>query len=195
MNGDIPIYQPPQPTNEVQPLLNDSTPQQPQVPIYQPSAQPNGLEYQPNLVNQPSAPVIPDPHIQQPSYLGPQQVPVVQYNQPPPGMTESYQQPLSYQVPPNQGGVVVQQPVTTIQPQQPPQITFYPSQMFCPHCNKLITTEVTYESGSLVFILCCVLCCFGLLCFSCIPCCLDGLKDAHHKCPICKRLLYVKSRF
>ena len=95
--------------------------------------------------------------------------------------------------------VVYQQPTPSYQngaqpTMQSSTITFYPTQMFCQNCNEMVTSEVTYKSGNAAIIIGLILCIFGFWCCACIPCCIDGMKDAQHRCPRCHSLLYVKSR-
>lgn len=58
----------------------------------------------------------------------------------------------------------------------------------CKNCNKKVDTIVTRKPGKETFIASCLLlmCSFGMVCISCLPCLIDDCKDALHTCPDCK---------
>lgn len=64
-----------------------------------------------------------------------------------------------------------------------------PVAMSCPFCQAQITTGTTYENGDKVWLWMAIFCFLGgLLCFW-IPLVMDSLKDVHHHCPNCKRVV------
>lgn len=81
------------------------------------------------------------------------------------------------------------QPATTTVIVQPPVVmSFNETQlpMRCPKCNADIVTSIHYESGTLSWILCLILCFFGFFMGCClIPFCIDSTKDVVHTCPNC----------
>eukprot|EP00485_Elphidium_margaritaceum_P007899 CAMPEP_0202708554 /NCGR_PEP_ID=MMETSP1385-20130828/20734_1 /ASSEMBLY_ACC=CAM_ASM_000861 /TAXON_ID=933848 /ORGANISM="Elphidium margaritaceum" /LENGTH=179 /DNA_ID=CAMNT_0049367557 /DNA_START=81 /DNA_END=620 /DNA_ORIENTATION=+ len=105
-----------------------------------------------------------------------------------------YQQPQQGYMPPQQA-VVVLQPQQPQQQQQPPtRITGKdPQQIFCPRCQKVTTTTVSYVPGTATYLSCgglfLVGCAFGC-CL--IPFCMDGLKDAEHRCGACQTFIDTK---
>ncbi|ELP91058.1 hypothetical protein EIN_267940 [Entamoeba invadens IP1] len=161
--------------------------------VYNPPQQPMQQQQfqqqtQPITPQQPSVPPFQQPP-QQPS------APDVIYNEPPQyngavigtTLTESYQSnPIQYQQPTQTTPIINQQ--QTYPSQQLPAISYTPCQVFCSHCNRLVISHVDYGNGTLVWIICCVLCIIGLPCCACIPCCITDMKDAYHKCPNCKNL-------
>jgi len=70
-----------------------------------------------------------------------------------------------------------------------------PVSMVCPYCTATIVTSVTYTPGTLTW-----LACGGLILVGCgagcclIPFCIDGMQDAVHSCPNCRRQLGVFRR-
>ncbi|CAK92603.1 unnamed protein product (macronuclear) [Paramecium tetraurelia] len=58
----------------------------------------------------------------------------------------------------------------------------------CPQCKKKVDTVVVRKPGSQTYVASCLLllCSFGLVCVSCLPCIIDDCKDALHSCPQCK---------
>ena len=63
-----------------------------------------------------------------------------------------------------------------------------PMSMTCPNCHSQILTSVSYEEGTLTWILCLVLFFFtGICCF--IPFLVNDCKNAIHQCPSCNRQL------
>ncbi|XP_070580668.1 cell death-inducing p53-target protein 1-like [Ptychodera flava] len=73
--------------------------------------------------------------------------------------------------------------------------TSVPAQTRCPHCQKDIVTDITYESGTCT-ILVCVLCCLVGCDMGCclIPFCMDDFKDCVHRCPNCSAVVGTWSR-
>nr|CAX70247.1 Lipopolysaccharide-induced tumor necrosis factor-alpha factor homolog [Schistosoma japonicum] len=61
-----------------------------------------------------------------------------------------------------------------------------PVSLVCPHCGYCGMTRVRLESGCLPWLLCGIMCFFGLFWGCClIPFCLDSTKSARHFCPAC----------
>ena len=68
---------------------------------------------------------------------------------------------------------------------QPAYFGRYPVNMTCNNCHAQIQTAVSYETGTLTWIICIALFFFtGFCCF--IPFLIDACKDAVHHCPACK---------
>ncbi|XP_012945333.1 cell death-inducing p53-target protein 1 homolog [Aplysia californica] len=85
--------------------------------------------------------------------------------------------------------------VVISQPQMPAIQTFQdiPVRCVCPHCQAEILTATHYDNGTMTWVVCCVLCSFGLACGCClIPFFSNSAKDVVHTCPNCKQLI---SRF
>ncbi|PAA62091.1 hypothetical protein BOX15_Mlig020806g2 [Macrostomum lignano] len=62
--------------------------------------------------------------------------------------------------------------------------------MTCPHCHASISTQVTMDTGLLPWLICGGLCLFGCWLGCClIPFCMDGVKDAIHTCPQCRKVV------
>ncbi|KAJ8001533.1 hypothetical protein DPEC_G00170480 [Dallia pectoralis] len=67
-------------------------------------------------------------------------------------------------------------------------------QMNCPQCQMVVVTDVRYIIGLMSWVLCGTILLFmGICCFF-IPLILDSCKDVEHRCPNCKRVLYVHKR-
>lgn len=65
-----------------------------------------------------------------------------------------------------------------------------PVRMKCPHCSSDIVTSITYETGTLTWVICGVLILFGLWLGCClIPFCINGCKDCVHHCPNCRQMV------
>ena len=165
-------YEPP--TNQVEqaPLIlhggysdipNDTTniyasPQQTPMPVYTENDPNNQINY-------------PNPPIQQ--YIPPNQQYPPQQNYPN-YPQQQYQQYPNYQQPlPN--------PVSQPQQIQQTPIGDHPCQMYCTNCDETVLSQIEYENGAFVYLLCCLMCCFGFLCLALIPCCLNGVKDINHR--------------
>ncbi|XP_068583482.1 lipopolysaccharide-induced tumor necrosis factor-alpha factor homolog isoform X2 [Cebidichthys violaceus] len=88
--------------------------------------------------------------------------------------------------------------VTTQPPPVPVSVTHLgdvPAVVRCPHCQRVVTTKVTYKPGSAAWCTCVLLAMMGLICGCClIPLMMKGLQDAHHSCPQCKNKLHVHTR-
>ncbi|XP_063683552.1 cell death-inducing p53-target protein 1 homolog [Bolinopsis microptera] len=67
-----------------------------------------------------------------------------------------------------------------------------PMNMTCPNCHSQILTSVTYENGTMTWVICLVLFFFTAICCF-IPFLVDGCKDAIHSCPSCNRMLGRKN--
>ncbi|KAJ7365037.1 hypothetical protein OS493_007678 [Desmophyllum pertusum] len=148
---------------------------------------------------------------QQPGYPPPQQgypppqqgyPPPQGYGPPPQGYgppPQGYGPPPQGYAPPPQG----QQTSTTTTIIQQPQTVVVgsglygeaPVSMVCPYCTATIVTSVVYTPGTLTW-----LACGGLILVGCwvgcclIPFCIDGMQDAVHSCPNCRRQLGVCRR-
>lgn len=70
-----------------------------------------------------------------------------------------------------------------------------PTTCTCPNCRNNIVTNVTYESGTLMWAMVLILCCIGCWPFCLIPFCMPNLKDAVHTCPRCSYLVSRRSGF
>lgn len=143
---------------------------------------------------QPPQPGYPPPgqlaYPQQPGYPPPP-------SYPPPGSGYG-PPPQSYGLPPS--GQATQTTTTIIQ--QPQTVIVgngmfgeAPVSMCCPYCTATIVTSVNYVPGTLAW-----LACGGLILVGCglgcclIPFCIDGMQDAVHSCPNCRRQLGVYRR-
>ncbi|MEQ2291778.1 hypothetical protein AMECASPLE_016445 [Ameca splendens] len=70
-----------------------------------------------------------------------------------------------------------------------------PGFVCCPHCQQLVTSNVTYVAGKAAWCTCLILALMGLFCGFClIPLCIRRLQDAHHSCPHCGKELYIYER-
>ena len=165
-------YQPPQVNEDVPLILHDqqqqmqySVPQNQQMPVYTDNPQQQSVpqynqydSYQQNQMNQ-----------QTQSY-NPQNM---------------YQPPQPNNMNNNYGYNPQNQPQQTNQQyphaQQPIKVPDVPCQMYCAHCDELVISKVEYNVGCAVYLLCCLLCVFGLICCALIPCCLNAAKDVNHK--------------
>ena len=67
--------------------------------------------------------------------------------------------------------------VTQVQYVSAPRFGHRPVNMICPHCQASITTRTDEESGALAWIVCIGLCFVGLWPCSCIPFCMDSMKQ------------------
>ncbi|CAD8109145.1 unnamed protein product [Paramecium sonneborni] len=58
----------------------------------------------------------------------------------------------------------------------------------CPQCKQKVDTVIVRKVGSQTYVASCILllCSFGLVCVSCLPCIIDDCKDVFHSCPQCK---------
>ncbi|XP_061169039.1 cell death-inducing p53-target protein 1 homolog [Saccostrea cucullata] len=87
------------------------------------------------------------------------------------------------QPPPHQHVTVVQQPPT-------PVFRDIPVNMVCQHCHHQITTAISFETGTLTWIICGVLILFGCWLGCClIPFYVEGCKDCVHTCPNCHQVV------
>lgn len=106
------------------------------------------------------------------------------YGPPPPmGQPGMYGPPSGmYGPPPGQTTVIVQPSVAIAN------FSDNPIQLRCPKCNAEIMTSTHYETGTLSWILCLILCFFGFFMGCClIPFCIDSAKDVVHTCPNCNQ--------
>ncbi|XP_071797766.1 uncharacterized protein [Asterias amurensis] len=94
--------------------------------------------------------------------------------------------------PPQGQTVVVSQPTVTTVIQQ--MFREFPVQCQCPNCHNQVTSQVSYVTGSLAWLLCVLMFCFGLWLCCFLPFCIDSCQDAIHNCPVCKYQLAVYSR-
>lgn len=107
------------------------------------------------------------------------------YGPPPPGYGPP--PPSGYGPPPPMGQpgqtTVIVQPSVAIA-----NFSDNPIQLRCPKCNAEIMTSTHYETGTLSWILCLILCFFGFFMGCClIPFCIDSAKDVVHTCPNCNQ--------
>ncbi|CAD8094077.1 unnamed protein product [Paramecium primaurelia] len=58
----------------------------------------------------------------------------------------------------------------------------------CPQCKQKVDTVIIRKPGTQTYLASCILllCSFGLVCISCLPCIIDDCKDVLHSCPQCK---------
>ncbi|KAL7712547.1 lipopolysaccharide-induced tumor necrosis factor-alpha factor-like protein-like [Entamoeba marina] len=177
-----------------QPLDQQPQQYQPGNQQYQPGNQQyqpmNQQQYQPGDQSQFS-------YQSQPSYQQPQ--PSYQQSQPGnnPNQQFSHSNSVSYSqtsapqdttfhpvVHPTHGPVIEQQ-------KQPTVIGFSSCEMYCPTCCILVKSQVQYKSGVLAYLFALILFILGLWILCCLPCLFNGLKDAHHHCPRCKKKFYL----
>ena len=100
--------------------------------------------------------------------------------------------------PAQQGAYPVQQGANP-PPQQPVMVVVannvfskMPQTMNCSNCHAAIQTSVSYETGTLTWIICVILFFFtGFCCF--IPFLIEGCKDAIHSCPACNAVIGRKN--
>jgi len=70
-----------------------------------------------------------------------------------------------------------------------------PAPVTCPSCHAQVVTGVIYQSGTLTWIACAVLCLVGCDAGCClIPFCMDSCKDAVHICPNCNQTIGLYNR-
>ncbi|CAG2190860.1 LITAF [Mytilus edulis] len=120
-----------------------------------------------------------------------------QYGQPP----QQYGQPPNqYGQPPAYGGGQQQQTSTVVvgQPQTLVLQQTYrdsPVRTTCPSCNADVMTAISFEVGTMAWVVAGCLCIFGLWLGCClIPFCVDGCKDVVHTCPNCNHMVGRFSR-
>lgn len=156
-------------------------------------ADPRPPPYQPPQAGYP--PSGPPAYPQQPGYPPPQSYPPPGpgYGPPPQGYGPP---PQGYGPPPSAQTTqttIIQQPQTVVVGN-----AMYgeaPVSMVCPYCTATIVTSVQYTPGTLAW-----LACGGLILVGCwagcclIPFCIDGMQDAVHSCPNCRRQLGVFRR-
>ena len=131
----------------------------------------------------------------QPAYPQQPGYPPQQGYAPPP--QQGYPAPQGYGPPPQQSSqattTIITQPQTVVVGS-----AMYgeaPVSMVCPYCTATIVTSVMYSPGTLTW-----LACGGLILVGCwagcclIPFCIDGMQDAVHSCPNCRRQLGVFRR-
>ncbi|XP_038067651.1 calcium-binding protein P-like [Patiria miniata] len=88
--------------------------------------------------------------------------------------------------------VVTAQPAVTTVIQQ--SFREFPVQCQCPNCHNQVTSQVTYVTGTLAWLLCLIMFFFGLWICCFIPFCIDSCQDAIHNCPVCKYQLATFNR-
>ncbi|THD20538.1 Lipopolysaccharide-induced tumor necrosis factor-alpha factor [Fasciola hepatica] len=95
----------------------------------------------------------------------------------------------------NQSYTAYTVPSTTVvvQPNRQPSVLHFgrdPVMVTCPGCGHYGLTKATPESGCLVWLICGLLCLFGLWCGCClIPFCITSAKNVKHTCVNCRRQL------
>ena len=75
-----------------------------------------------------------------------------------------------------------QQPVMVVDPNYV--YSRFPQNMNCSNCHAAIQTSVSYEAGTLTWVICASLFCITAVCCY-IPFLIDECKDAVHSCPEC----------
>jgi hypothetical protein len=70
-------------------------------------------------------------------------------------------------------------------------LTKNPAKITCPHCCRIVTTTVEYQSGWPPWLACGItfLSGFWFCCF--VPFVIDSLMDIAHKCPVCGFVIVV----
>ncbi|XP_071126543.1 cell death-inducing p53-target protein 1 homolog [Mytilus edulis] len=161
-----------------------------------PQSQPQQYGQPPQQYGQP-----PQQYGQPPQQYGqpPQQYgqPPQQYGQPP----QQYSQPpQQHGQPPLAYGGGQQQQTSTVVVGQPQTLVLQqtyrdsPVRTTCPSCNADVMTAISFEVGTMAWIVAGCLCLFGfwLCCF--IPFLVDGCKDVVHTCPNCNHMVGKFSR-
>ncbi|XP_053392415.1 cell death-inducing p53-target protein 1 homolog isoform X3 [Mercenaria mercenaria] len=100
---------------------------------------------------------------------------------------------------PNQGQYPSPGPTQTVIVTQPTVAAFQyretPVHTQCPHCQAEVVTATSYETGTLAWVACILLCVFGCDAGCClIPFCCDACQDVIHTCPNCKQIIYRWNR-
>jgi len=121
-----------------------------------------------------------------PGYQGypPQGYPPQGYPPPPQAYPQPYPQPGQ---PPAQPATVVVQPTVVVG--SGASYGEVPLNVICPYCHSNIVTAMEYTTGTLAWLLMCVLFFIGCWPFCLIPLCVDGCKDVTHRCPACQKSL------
>ena len=97
----------------------------------------------------------------------------------------AYSQPGGGFVPPPAMGPII----------KAPKFDREPLRMECPHCRNHILTRTRGETSLAQWISGIALFALSAGILSCIPCCIDSLKDVKHYCPQCNTLLGTYKRF
>ena len=67
----------------------------------------------------------------------------------------------------------------------------FPTAIVCPNCHQNVTTLVEHNIGAGSYLIAAALC-FICPCIACLPCCVDSMQDAVHKCPSCHAVVGVR---
>ncbi|KAL4239534.1 cell death-inducing p53 target 1 [Mactra antiquata] len=184
---------PPYPGNEkggMQPPPNPAYPQQGPYPQQQYGMQPAPPPDYPQAVGAPSAP--PAGGFVAPPQQGYGQGGYPQQNYPQQGYPPQGipQQGYPQQSMGQQTVVITTQP--TVVPQRFRETAVHTR---CQYCHADIITATSYETGNFAWLICLILCCFGLDAGCClIPFCVDTCKDVVHTCPNCQQVLHRWTR-
>ncbi|XP_075264342.1 uncharacterized protein LOC142356286 isoform X1 [Convolutriloba macropyga] len=154
-------------------------------------------ESEPNVADTPDVKVI-DPSVQdQPPNAGPDQATEQKPTEPPfqPATYPPPQEPP----PPHPSQYPPQQPPPTstvvINTVPAGKLGTDPMQVTCPNCQQNVTTQLDYQKGCLTWLICGLLCLFGLFLGCClIPFCVNSCKDVVHTCPNCKVVIGTHKR-
>lgn len=161
----------------------------PYSPGYQPGPPPPGQGYDASKMN-PGYPQGP------PSGYPGMPPPTGYQGMPPPGGPQ-YGQPYPPSGPPPPHGhqqgttVVIGAPMVTVVGG----LREGPVNVTCQQCRQAVVTRVSYETGTLTWLICGAIALFGCWLGCCfIPFCIDGCKDVRHTCPNCNTTVGVYRR-
>ncbi|KAM9746174.1 LITAF domain-containing protein-like isoform 1-T2 [Menidia menidia] len=75
-----------------------------------------------------------------------------------------------------------------------PALQDIPAHTVCPFCQQSVVTSTEHTPGLFSWAVCAGLSIFGCWLCCCIPFCLDSCSDVEHRCPNCKRTIYIYKR-